>query len=412
MKKSILFLITIILFSCSNVEDSNSIKEITILSSKKVRIGDTIVLSGENLNQIEQLRFSNRFQQVIVDPIYKSNEVIKVIVPVLNDENFNIYMSPNPSGFNLLPFKLIGTFPLPKSNIFSDGFVYLNNTQMLNENIAFTSDRNKIFKSINGGYNWTILKEFNKNISGMFFLNENIGWVSFSDNSDFNFQLHFTNDGGNTFNNILNINEFGKSITKIYFSSENKGYLLTSKGEIYKTIDNSNFELVYNFPNSNEGSNYPEFYKLSVYNDNLIASGDQADQPGFIRKINNNYDHIPSVDMIMNVQLISELKAYFVMKNSDFEDKLYFSNNFDSNWQETSDKRIHNFYFVNGQKGIGVSSNQGNFSHIIFETYDGGKNWINKFSFQESESCTDIHFYKNIGLITGYDGRIWKHIFE
>ncbi len=407
MKKVILFLIIIITFSCSKEEEKAANKDLTVLSSKKVRIGDTIVLSGQNFDAVKNVEFGNRFQYISVNPIYKSNELIKVIVPVLKDENFILRISPNPSSYNTLNFNLIGTFPLPKSNLFNN--YDLGNINMVNENVAFIGVENRIYKTLDGGYTWAIVKVLNKNISGIFFLNENLGWISFSDDSSST--LHFTSDGGRTFNSIFTLNTYGKHISKIYFSTENHGFILTTKGEIYETNDNSNFELTYHFPNSSS-SGYPEFNHLSVYNNNLIASGEQAYQPGFIRKINNNYDHIPSTDVIRNSQLVSESQAYFVKRVPGYEDRLFFTNSFDSNWQETSNKKIHNFHFINKDKGIGLSSSSNNRTYIIFETYDGGKNWINKFNFEEFEASREIDFYNKVGLITGYRGKMWKHIFE
>ncbi|EZH75895.1 hypothetical protein ATO12_03635 [Aquimarina atlantica] len=422
MKYTFTFIIALVFISCSNsndeepMEPDSSSNEIEILEiiQKKVRIGDTIVINGNNLDKITSFKFKTIDDELEnlseIAPLEKSLEEIKVIVPTLNNELFELFIFQNNSLINSTSLNLIGTFPL-KFNFNHDD---VKSVKIVNDKTAFVAAGSKLYKTIDGGYDWELIKDFGYYIgSSMFFINESLGWVEIYD--DWNSILYYTNDGGITFNKIFENNFAYKSIIQIYFSSPTNGYLLTTKGEIYQTDDNLNFDLIYDFPNSNEGSGYTEFFNLSVFNNTLVASGESGpngNEPILIKKTGSIFNYSTFDKVINNVQLINDSKAYQIRKTSGFEDRLFFTNDISSNWEETSNKRIHDFFFTSKDKGIGVSSNINYGNHIIFETYDGGKNWINKFDFKDFEYTLDIDFYNNTGLITGYRGKIWKHIFE
>lgn len=400
-------MVVIMAYSCSSDEENSNNKKFTILSSTKVRIGDTIVVSGKNMSTIKSVKFKNRFQNVNVEFFEKSDDIIKVVVPALKDENFNIVLLPNSSGHNALDFDLIGSFELPQTT--NAQWYNLGIPQMVNENAFLVKGGSSIFKSIDGGYSWTILKQMNGTISGMYFLNENTGWVSVRDSVTSIDGLYFTNDGGSTFNKIYTLTSPNIGITDIHFSNENNGYLLTSNGKIYTTTDNSNFALAYNFPGSEEGE-YLGFNGLSVYNDNLVVSHSKNVEWGFIRKINANYDYISYPRDIGKSQLVGDLQAYFVVNDVILGQRLYYTNSFDSNWEVTSTKQIHNFYFYTKDKGIGISR-EGNIDYS-FETSDGGKNWTNKCRLGDIYPIKHIFSSDKAALITTSDNKMWKHIYE
>lgn len=414
--KNIFYIISLtFLCSCSNEEEEpilipNKI-EITEITPRKLRIGDTLTIRGENLDKISGFQFKGYGFWQTLDPFEKKSEEVKIIVPFINHETFNLLIFDGSSIINSTPLNLIGTFLLKYK--FQDYDV--TSVKIVNEKTFFVAADSKLYKSLDGGYTWQIIKDFGVYIgSSMFFLNENHGWVEVYD--DYKSIVYYTSDGGATFEKVFENFFVYKSIIQIYFSSPTNGYLLTTKGEIYQTNDNSNFNLIYDFPYSNQTSGWTEFNNLSVFNNTLIASGESGTNgitPTLIIKKDNVFNYSNLDKVINNVQLINESQAYLVKNEFEsIEDKLFFTNDIDSNWEETSNQRIHNFYFINKNTGIGVSSSANYNNHIIFETYDGGKSWINKFEFKNFEYCLDIDFHNNIGLITGKRGKIWKHIFE
>ncbi|PHQ61646.1 MAG: hypothetical protein COC08_04135 [Maribacter sp.] len=410
MKNILKLIILTLLFSCSNEDnvDENEIL-ITGITPKKIRIGDTLIIRGKNVNKISSFDFKTVDDTWNISPVERGLDEIKVVVPIMTNENFDLIVLPNSSTINSTSLNLIGTIPI-KFNFNYDA----TSVKAISEKVFFVAAGSILWKTIDGGYNWELIKDFEFYIgSSMFFLNENQGWVEISDNS--NSMVYYTSDGGVNFEKVFEKNFGNKSIIQIYFSSPTEGYLLTTKGEIYQTNDNSNFNLIYDFPDSDEGSGSTDFFNLSVFNNTLITSGTTGGsdaKPVLITKKDNIFNYSIFDNVIKNIQLIDESQAYLIKKTSGLEDKLFFTNITSLNLEETSSKRMHDFYFLNKNIGIGVSSSSNYGHHIIFETYDGGKNWKNKYKFKNFEYSLDIDFYNNIGLITGKRGRLWKHILE
>jgi hypothetical protein len=412
MKKTLILIILSTLFSCSkDEENSNSINTLNLVSPNTVRISDTITITGENMSEIRQCKFVTRFNGITVYPIEQSDNMIKVIVPAINDEEFDLYILPNSNGYNNFHFNLIGTFPLPSSQFFNNKNIGI--VKMINENIAFITVEKQIFKTTDGGYNWIHIKTFDHNIQTLNILNENQAWAStFTTDGTTNYSssVHFTNDGWETDNEIFSINEFGKSINQIYFSSTNSGYVITSKGEIYETTNNQNFNLVYDCPYSNS-SNYAEYDNITTYNNTLLSCGHQSNTPGYIKKINNTYDYIFVNGEINKMQLIDETKAYKVMYTSNGGQQLYFSNNL-TDWNLTNNFKILNFHFINQNMGIGISANSEEYE--FYETLNGGQNWTKRLNAGREFGIIplSLDFFNKKGIITGTKGKLWKHIFE
>ena len=413
MKKILILIIIPILFSCSKDEENSiSINTLNLVSPNTVRISDTITITGENMSEIRQCKFVTRFIGINVHPIEQSDNMIKVIVPVINDEEFDLYILPNSNGYNNFHFNLIGTFPLPNSQLFNNKNIEI--VKMINENIAFVTVEKQIFKTTNGGYNWVHIKTFDHNIKTLNILNENQAWAStFNSNGSINYSssVYFTNDGWETDNQIFSINEFGKYINQIYFSSTNSGYVITSKGEIYETTNNQNFNLVYDCPYSNSSS-YAEYDNITAYNNTLLSCGNQANTPGYIKKINNTYDYIFVNGEINKMQLIDETKAYKSMYTSNGGQQLYFSSNL-TDWNLTNNFMIRNFHFINQNMGIGISGNS--YEYDFYETLNGGQNWTKRLhagTVPFGSIPISFDFFNKKGLITGTNGKLWKHIFE
>ncbi|WP_158850286.1 WD40/YVTN/BNR-like repeat-containing protein [Algibacter sp. L1A34] len=402
-----IFAFTFIFFSCSKHELTIDKTEIEI-NQNKVRIGDTITVKGKNLDIISHFSFSG----TKAEPFFISPEEMKVIVPILYNEDFNLITYGDYQIIDSTPMKLIGTFPLN----YNFPYETIWGIKMINEKIVYIIVGSQLYKTTDGGYNWHALKDFGSFVGkNIFFIDENEGWIGIKDN--FHFILYHTNDGGTSFNQIFDRGYSESEILGMHFSTPTNGYLVSKSGEIYHTNDNSNFDLIYNFSTGPAGDDF-YFNSFSVYNNNLIASGvNSSGESVLLQGINNIFSYtILETDTasnagISNVQLIEESQAYM-----SYQGNVYFKNNITSgNWEEKSGNQfIGDFHFINKSKGIGITETISIWQNndVVFETYDGGTTWINKLSFRDFEYSTNIDFYNNTGFITGHRGKIWKHIFE
>lgn len=419
MKNTLILLVALFIISCSKSDDeqTNSTKvEITSFSSKKVRIGDTLIIKGKNLDIVTEFSFTNGNERIAREPLEKSKDLLKAIIPTLNYEKIEL----NLAGSRLEPIMLdlVGTFPLRyNTNDYILKNENISGVKMVSEKVAFLTSRNKLYKTTDGGYNWQMIREFNGNIgSKICFLDENTGWIGVYTNR---FILFYTEDGGQTFNQVFDEVFHYSSIMGIYFSTPKNGYLISTAGEVYHTNDNSNFDLIYNSSTSPAGKDF-NFNRFSFYNDNLIAAGENSSNGKSIllQRVNNVFNYSILDTWTWAVQLLNESEAYYsnnVDNNYMYKENVFYTNDIaSSNWERAGDQYIRSFHFINKDKGIGTNleydTPQGH--SVIYETYDGGKNWINKYKFNNFEFGGAIDFYNNHGLITGNQGLIWKHILE
>lgn len=403
MKKNIAFLLILLaVISCSKPDDvgngiSHSISEIYPSS---VRIGDTLTMVGENMHNILQFKLQSGEESFFLKPIKSTSDTAQVVVPTVYSEQLAIIFHNTPH-----PLKLVGTFPL-RVNFLHDN---VDGVKVIDENIAFVSAKSRLYKTVDGGYTWSMLRDFEKYIgTALFFINENEGWVEIHDGISQS-AIYYTNDGGLTFEKISEQPLFYQDVSFLHFNSTLNGYFATTKGDFYETKNNDEFDLMYAF-----GSDDYYFSDVSINDNSILAIGnDNDDQSVFIYQGNNDYS-VSYIDGItLKTQLINSSQAYLTMKTEGYEDQLLFNENMNSpNWTTTSDMRIHNFHFIDDKVGIGISSTGGYDNHDTFETYDGGKTWVHKFSFMDFQYATNIDFHEKVGFITGMRGRLWKHVFE
>jgi photosystem II stability/assembly factor-like uncharacterized protein len=154
------------------------------------------------------------------------------------------------------------TWETLSSNRFEDIF-------FLNKDLGFATDGLWIYKTINGGIDWTVKYSsfWGGGQSGIYFINDSTGfaygsgsiWTSdggetwkevqtsgmsafFIDNSNGwiagYMSMAKTTDGGVTWNKInLPIQDYMFWITSIYFKNINEGFVCTSDNEVFKTTD-------------------------------------------------------------------------------------------------------------------------------------------------------------------------------
>ncbi|CDF79305.1 hypothetical protein BN863_15930 [Formosa agariphila KMM 3901] len=398
---------TFIFFSCSDQESSIDKTDVEI-NQKKVRIGDTITVTGKNLDIISHFAFNGTQAKSFL----VSSEEMKVIVPIIYNEDFDLISYQNHQIIASTPMKLIGTFPL-KSGLPSGT---ITGIKMINEDIVYITLGSKLYKTTTGGSDWDEIKDFNAIIAHMYFIDENEGWIGINDN--FDYYLYYTNDGGASFTKIFDRGLSYSQILGIQFSTPTNGCLVSNVGEIYHTNDNLNFDLIYNFSTNPEGGNY-SFNRFSLSHNHFIASGINYSKSKsvLLQGINNVFSYTilendtASNTGIENIQLIEDTQAYMLYKGNAY----FNSNILSGNWEDQGgNQEIRDFHFIDKSKGIGITETISQFhkSHVVYETYDGGKTWINEYSFRNYEYSTHIDFYNNTGFITGIDGKIWKHIFE
>jgi photosystem II stability/assembly factor-like uncharacterized protein len=399
----------LILLSCSkeNPIPDTMVKAIKLfkVTPQRAKIGDTIIIEGENLDKI-WLKFND---VLYINTISVSSNKITAIVPTLDNENVKIYAMvykrPGVATDSIL-FNLVGFFSL--NSPFQGDDIY--HVKAINEKIYFTSTYSRLYKTVDGAYNWSLIKDFNSWINSIFFLDENTGWVSVSDN--FVNNLYFTNDGGISFQLLITSapGMSGRQIMDMLFSSANQGYIITGKGEIYATHDNIEFNLIYEFPENNKENGWTEFNYLTVFNNKIMTvglSGKNGDLPVLIIGEDNNFNYLTFDELLQKVQLINDNEAYLIKG-----DKLYFTANGGNAWEKVSDMKLHNIYFSDKSTGFGTSFVE-NYAHeIILQTGNGGINWQKGIELMDFEYTLDMTFIGKVGLICGPRSKLWKYIKE
>lgn len=411
-------LLLIVFFSCSKDTDpepeieqpDQTVPEdtavvFTSVFPPKVRIGDTVTISGNNLHRVLFLKLND--YHLNYDPFYLDSTTLKFIMPIVVDELIKVRAYVDTAYVDSSYVDIIGTFPLA-TNLDYD----INEIQLVDDLLGFAAAEKELYRTLDGGYTWELLQSFPYNISAMDFIDANTGWIGLGWGADC---LFHTTNGGSSFEAIAHLDDFmGKAIIDMHFSSPTNGYLMNYKGEVYKTTNNQDWELVYDFPFANEQTNFTEFSKLDILGDVMISSGTSAgagDLPTVFVGRNEvfEFEFLNDMSWLRDACLVSATEAYLVAQDGTGE-RLYFASNLGNGWSLTSNKTIHNMYFFNREEGIGISSNGGYNYHTAAVTYDGGQTWKHEFILNEYHKVIDFH--GNVGLIGGYRGYLWKHIFE
>ncbi len=124
----------------------------------------------------------------------------------------------------------------------------ITDVYFVNENLGYTTfgsfiansnEDGAIYKTTDGGNTWLTVGLFSKPVSSVFFLNENLGWAtSYSANNAFDKIFLKTTDGGNTWaQSYFHIPNSGTNLATIYFVNEQRGFAMTLYGTLLKTID-------------------------------------------------------------------------------------------------------------------------------------------------------------------------------
>jgi hypothetical protein len=375
-------------------------RKLDTVSPAIVEIGDTVTIEGIGLI-CPACHIT--FNGVNGNDIISSSETqIVATIPTQYNEIISIVLWDGNQPVDTANVTLAGFFPL--ENLPSvDPF----GMQSLDEHTVFAYNESGLFLTEDGGYNWSKLLSSNSNVRGFYFLTKNMGWVvSSKENSASQFIISFTDNAGKSFQPIDTVNSLG-FISDIVFTSPTEGYLLSTKGRIYRTNTNSQFELVYEFPEKTGFA--PGFNSLAVYNNTVMAtgeteSGQSLNAPILVIGKNDIFTYKNLNARLGSVQLLSDNEAYLVKG-----DKLFFSNDAGENWTKQCDLAVYDFIFTDKSNGLAITSGEGQLDRTIAFTRDSGLNWELKAG-QPNVYLTCMAFYGNVGFLGAYDSRMWKYV--
>ncbi|MFH1525939.1 MAG: YCF48-related protein [Bacteroidota bacterium] len=111
---------------------------------------------------------------------------------------------------------------------------YVADIEIVSSQLAFAisdySANHKFFKSTTNGDNWSLLYEFNKPCSKIYFLNESLGWA-LGEN-----EIQKTTNGGSSWTEYQ-IPAYSYGTTDLFFVNQLRGFITLENGNILKTFD-------------------------------------------------------------------------------------------------------------------------------------------------------------------------------
>ena len=403
--KYLKFLIFILLVaSCSNSDSEGSIEsliKINSISPLRAKIGDTITITGSNLDKLSYVYFKHNYMpednNVKIEPytfISRSNKKITFKIPKLVHENITIYLPNIDTGYNL---DLVGFIPIQND-------MRIVQSQTLTNEIAYLTDGEKIYKSTDGYYNWhsiyTIPEGYD--LSSFYYLDENHCWIGvISDITGVS--IFYSDNGGADFSLKFNVGHTAGKINKIKFFSLSKGFFVDNNQEMYVS-DNTSFLNIYDYyPNL---SLLPfgkiEIWDFNALNENLIFLS--PNDTHFLIKIDNQnityseFYTFPSAPQIFNS-----------IGYTQVESDIYKTTDLGNSWTKikTFDNYTPDLHFFNENVGFAMVNYTPN---VFYKTVNGGNTWIDYWtpsSFLYNNSLPTVT-PKHVWLF----GDLWKYIEE
>ncbi len=392
----------ILLIGCDSDEIKENINdefEITSITPLRVKIGDTITISGRNLDKLSEFSIQHdddapfehrvRFKQFPSD----LTNGIKIKIPKLYYEKATIDF-PFGTSFKL---EIVGIIPLETD------FENLSQIQIIDNNLAYVLQDDKIYKSIDGFYTWTDFIEFSGQfISSFFFIDENNGWVGVKENGIMN--IYYTQDGGITMSLKHQVgNAYGGNfIRKIRFSSISKGYFVTNRQEMYVS-HNDSFENIHDyFPNlSSTALGEFKIWDFKMVNDDLIF---------LIPISNSNLVKINRQNVTLTEFETWPVVPYF-FKNTGYiqvNSDIYKTIDLGNSWIKikTFENRYPELYFINNQEGFAFVNS---YPFEIYRTKNSGVTWEKYFTFSQYEAPNYRDFNQTTGLLANGRKKLWKY---
>jgi len=229
----------------------------------------------------------------------------------------------------------------------------------INDTTGFAAGYHEVYKTTDGGLSWTQISSgvFTNGPVGVWFMNENIGFIIGSDGGG-NPQVSKTINGGTSWTTTtLPVSAMGFNFAnKIFFFDNNTGYIVCRSGNIYRTID--------------QGVSW-----------NQLISG--------------------PADNLSSVHFPTSTTGY---ASIDYSSTLLKTINGGNSWTSVNLGQtigVNDLYFTSADTGYLACSNS-----KILKTTNGGTTWT-VFSFGTSDAFYTIHFTNNnVGYAAGQSGTI------
>jgi photosystem II stability/assembly factor-like uncharacterized protein len=248
--------------------------------------------------------------------------------------------------------------PLPQGN-------NLASVRFVDDNTAFAvGDGGTILKTTDKGNNWSHIDlGYYKDLTGVFFVNPLIGFVTGADYFVDSGYIYKTTDGGSSWTQLPVV--FDWQALSVWFTDENTGFVGTF-ADLYKTTDGGvTWNLLTTFP-------YYNTCWSMYFTDSLTGYIGTA---GHIFKTTDGgntwtiiyYD--PSGSSIMSLYFNDQQTGYGV-GGSGWSGKILKTTDAGQNWNTTSfPDYFHSVFFANNQTGIALGALN------IYSTTNGGNSW-------------------------------------
>lgn len=419
-KIHIAIILLICIYSCKQKEtspgDSNSLS----IYPAKVKIGDTIVLKGINVEKtlrlsVNQGPFIGRSNDFKI--LKKEGSEITAVLPEVSTEKvlITLFDSLYPSfskkdiALDSLQIDIVGVIPVSPTGI--NYSTDIGKVRSVDEKLYLAVGGKNVFRSTDGGYNWQSIKTHDGAILDAFFINKDQGWISLVTDNFFNGfpggEIVYTNDSGKSYKKLTIPGLNDQYITDMFFVNANEGYLLSNKGSIWRTNNNKDFELIYAFPDR-DLSNAQQFSKFLVVDGNILAygrSGLSGDRPVIIRGKSKSFTYKYYDKEIWKIQKTVSGSTFAI-----FDRRLYLSTNYGETWGKVGETDLLNIYFFDSKYGIGSTRENIFGDEVIVETRNGGKTWTKLRNLGDFVFTSDMAFSTKSGIVSGLRGHMWKYI--
>ena len=368
--------------SCSK-DNNQQNPVVNSLSSTNSFIGDTLTLTGTNLNQIGKINLYNEdINEVFSEQatmISKTDTEIKFIVPELRHEKATIYFGSN---IDPIDIELYGYIPY---SFRFNGTVYRNlgPIQILDDNIAYCYHNNldQRYKLSN---NFTDLEELpnsDLNPTTYYYGSENSGWYKEYNFGEYNVYSFEDNINNSTFEYSIDSDDINQeSIRFIKYLSNELAYVMNSEGELFK-VDNGTvtpFSSIY--PELNNTPYMTDSYSDNAYHFELLDDNSMLiapiDQNYIIRIGSEGVNVLYSDDVINNVNFLNNEGCFYSNQ------KMYRSNDYGQTWT-TYDLNLNmteydNIFHVGGSQLLFFDNNghmPNSIKSSVYLSMDNGQNW-------------------------------------
>ncbi|MDN5347571.1 MAG: hypothetical protein PWP65_1135 [Clostridia bacterium] len=275
----------------------------------------------------------------------------------------------------------------------------LSSIHMLNANIGWAISDDAIFRTTDGGRNWSDVTEISPSIVGSFFLDAQHGWAA-SKAGDKQWSIHSTADGGTSWQRAKIAVDYPDGESDIFFLDENHGWILIDYGGVAGSHPAALFQT------DDGGKTWTEIADTDLYSRETaelpfggikigISFRDRSNGwlplyigvTGGLKVLNTEDGGKTWKEQVLAVPKVLETMTFWPYPPLFFNDKdgvlpvragegnfvIYHSNNGGKTWASTTpltDLSSYPVYdFVNPEHGFVTDGTK------IYQTSDGGTTW-------------------------------------